>query len=259
MDTAPLSPPVPEATCPEHLGQTPSGTCRRCGRFVCATCAVQAGLCAECQQRKLGEVPSAARRAAWARFFLGTRVASAVLVMGGNLWRFSALGDDQPPSEALKAFLSIARAMNPLIVLSALGVIFCFLRWLHLAVRTTNVLGLSDEDPRWSVFCWFIPLANVIKPYHVVSDLWANVVGGGPRRTLLQAWWVTWLTANAVRYFSQWSFQDIGQAPSQASSALLSGAVSESLFLVSALLCMRVIADIQRPLEALRSGGQAER
>ncbi len=52
MQTQPASPTAPDAVCPEHPGAPSTGTCLRCGRFVCAGCPLQEESCSACHRRQ---------------------------------------------------------------------------------------------------------------------------------------------------------------------------------------------------------------
>lgn len=77
----------------------------------------------------------------------------------------------------------------------------CFLIWVHRA--NVNASVLSDEamefSPGWAVGWFFVPIANLWKPFHVVKEIYfrsrppdASAVPSNP--TLVGAWWALWLT-----------------------------------------------------------------
>ncbi len=50
--------------------------------------------------------------------------------------------------------------------------------WLHRAVANARSLGVQTEaTPGWSVGWWFIPFANLIKPYRILRLLFHGLVG----------------------------------------------------------------------------------
>jgi hypothetical protein len=54
--------------------------------------------------------------------------------------------------------------------------------WLHRAVANARSLGVQTEaTPGWSVGWWFIPFANVVKPYQILRSLFYGLVSGSAR------------------------------------------------------------------------------
>lgn len=104
-------------------------------------------------------------------------------------------------------FQSLIALMNLAVFI---GAIVVFLVWLH---RTyTNLPALRAETteftPGWAVGWWFIPLANLVKPYQVMRNVWAesdpevelekgflsSVQAGAPG--FMMVWWGFWLVSN---------------------------------------------------------------
>jgi hypothetical protein len=85
-----------------------------------------------------------------------------------------------------------------------------FLVWLFRAyanlpsIRSEN----SEYTPGWAIGWWFIPLANLIKPFQVVRNVWAESdpdvdVGGGFLSSVqsgapafMAIWWLFWILSN---------------------------------------------------------------
>src|SRR5205085_6640413 len=76
-------------------------------------------------------------------------------------------------------------------------VIWCI--WQHHAQANAVVLsgGGLRFTPGWAVGWWFMPVANLWKPFQTVRELWKASHGGGWRTiatwSLLGWWWATWL------------------------------------------------------------------
>src|SRR5262245_8513197 len=60
--------------------------------------------------------------------------------------------------------------------------------------------GGSPFTPGWAVGWWFIPIANLWKPFQTVRELWKASHGGGWQTiatwALLGWWWATWLAGS---------------------------------------------------------------
>ncbi|HVF47099.1 MAG TPA: DUF4328 domain-containing protein [Pyrinomonadaceae bacterium] len=91
-----------------------------------------------------------------------------------------------------------------------LPAIVLFLVWLH---RTyTNLPALRSDSTEftagWAIGWWFIPFANLVKPYQVVRNVWAesdpdlelesgfltSVQAGAPG--FMMVWWAFWILSN---------------------------------------------------------------
>jgi len=73
-----------------------------------------------------------------------------------------------------------------------------FLAWLSRAVENTPALGGGSPDfsPREAIGWWFVPIANFVRGYQIVADLWQRMGGGSTRLVLV--WWILWLGSEAV-------------------------------------------------------------
>ncbi len=76
-------------------------------------------------------------------------------------------------------------------------VVWCI--WQHHTQANAAVLsgGGLRFTPGWAVGWWFIPIANLWKPFQAVRELWKASHGGGWQTiatwSLLGWWWATWL------------------------------------------------------------------
>ena len=76
--------------------------------------------------------------------------------------------------------------------------VVAFLLWLHRCYENLAALGERGLrfTPGWAVGWWFIPFANLVRPYQVMRELWRRVAPAGIGLALLQVWWAVWLLAN---------------------------------------------------------------
>ncbi|WP_043712156.1 DUF4328 domain-containing protein [Corallococcus macrosporus] len=253
-------PAVPETApvCPDHAGAPSTGTCERCGRFLCEQCRLpHSGVCAACAARQVQALPSTRGRAQLAS---GALVLGAVLTLPVamlNLWLFASLDNGRPSPEDAASY----DLMNGLIaiptLLTMLTTMVLYLRWLRLSVRTANALGLSNESTGWATFCWFIPLANLVKPFDVVRELWQGVGGDPRRKAQLTAWWATWILGNILTNISTLLAGADTAGATTLGTSLIIGLLSEGLSVAAAVLCIRVIWDIESLLVARRAEAEA--
>jgi hypothetical protein len=86
-----------------------------------------------------------------------------------------------------------------------------FLVWLHRAHTNLGALGARNLEftPGWAVGWWFIPFANLVKPFQAVREVWwesdPDVGESEPvflsaslrtAPTYMGVWWATWLLSN---------------------------------------------------------------
>ena len=85
-----------------------------------------------------------------------------------------------------------------------------FLMWIHRAYRNLPSLGAKslNHSPGWAVGYFFIPIANLFKPYQISREIWIGSYprrmldelflqpGRGPRTALIGWWWAFWLIMN---------------------------------------------------------------
>lgn len=87
-------------------------------------------------------------------------------------------------------------AVDGLVFVAAV-VVWCI--WQHHAQQNAIVLsgGGLRFTPGWAVGWWFIPIANLWKPFQTVRELWKASHGGGWQTvatwSLLGWWWATWI------------------------------------------------------------------
>lgn len=139
---------------------------------------------------------------------LRSRVAIATLAVAGVLGLIASIQDIGGLGvidRAEAGTLTVAEAEEFDSTFSSMGVLqtaafvlaaIAYLAWLSRSVD--NVPGLGGgkpvATPAWSIGWWFIPFANLFKPYQVVVDLYRRMapverIGTG----LVLAWWVLWI------------------------------------------------------------------
>ena len=116
---------------------------------------------------------------------------------------------DLGEGESLPVALSLIGILALLRIPLFISTVVFFLIWEHrafsnLAALKTNNLEFS---PGWAVGWWFIPFANLIKPFQAMRELWVesdpeveedlgflSVSPGAP--TIMIVWWAAWLLTN---------------------------------------------------------------
>ncbi len=84
-----------------------------------------------------------------------------------------------------------------------------FLMWMFRAYQNLPALGAAhlDHTPGMAVGWWFVPIANLVKPYTAMAEIWCNSdpkgIGEFARRgslALVNVWWASYLLRNIGGY-----------------------------------------------------------
>jgi hypothetical protein len=127
--------------------------------------------------------------------------------------------------------------------LLATGVVWFF--WLHRAVANGRALGRPTEfTPGWAVGWWFVPLANVVRPYQIVRSLMDEL--GAPDNRPVLWWWGSYLAAGIFANFA--SFLRVPDLDGLR-VFLASSLIAELLRAASAILAFRLVGEIERRSE----------
>jgi Domain of unknown function (DUF4328) len=99
--------------------------------------------------------------------------------------------------------LVIASLVAWVVLFVVTGIVWCV--WQHRAQRNAIELayGKLKFTPGWAVGWWFVPFANLVKPFQTVRELWKASHGGydGPNVATWRVigwWWGLWLGANVL-------------------------------------------------------------
>lgn len=162
------------------------------------------------------------------------------------------LGDGDAMSVWEIAVGLVALVYLPVFIFS----VVTFLMWLY---RTyTNLPALRSDNveftPGWAVGWWFIPFANLIKPYQAVRNVWAesdpevevhntflsSVQSGAPGYMMF--WWGMWLFGNIFSNIT--SRLDSAALPSERSLIGALGVFESIVWIIAGMLAIKVISDI---------------
>ncbi len=128
--------------------------------------------------------------------------------------------------------------------------------WSMRANRNMRALrpdGHFAITPGWTVGWFFVPIANLFKPYEAVKEMYVNSsTDGFSRMGVLGWWWATWIIGNVVSSLSMVPAMADPMAP--ATSALTAVDVFTSLLsIIAGILAIIIIRTINRnQLELVR-------
>lgn len=120
--------------------------------------------------------------------------------------------------------------------------------WIHRAHANLRAAGIEGLEftPGWAVGWYFIPFANLIKPYGAMRELWNASHGetdnfASPASNHLNVWWFAWIVGNIA--------SNIGQriATSRAesySAGMLLSAIGSALLVAAGIVLLRLVREI---------------
>lgn len=120
--------------------------------------------------------------------------------------------------------------------------------WIHRISSNTRALvgpRYMDFTPAWAVGWYFIPFANLWKPYQAIRELWTlnfakHPAHPGEANALLPVWWFLWLGWNAASNLAgrmSWRADTFEQE----SNASLAGIASDSIGILLCLVFLLVV------------------
>lgn len=188
------------------------------------------------------------------------------------LWAFAAVSVLTAGGEALEAagMVDIATGVGPMVL--ALGLIYLaytatfiaavvvVAMWIHRAhanLRDGGVDGL-EFSPGWAVGWYFIPFANLFKPFQAMRELWTASHGetdqfGAQAPSEVKAWWAAWIIGNILSSVST-RILLMGEGASTVTVGSAVGAAGTAIIVLAAVLLTKVIAGVT---QAQRGGSTA--
>jgi hypothetical protein len=206
-------------------------------------------------------------RALLAITFLALGAAVNLLSLIVNVALTGTLGDAGDPDaiyefgESLTEVLYVLIALLHFVIFAITAVLF--LMWLHRAYRNLPALGAQslDTTPGWAVGYFFIPFANLVKPFHVVREIWnesdpqaeTRESFGGYSSSSTPAfigwWWAFWIIANVSARIADRIAGDSETVGGMILAARLD-IVADLLFFVAGVLAIMVVRKIDERQEA---------
>jgi hypothetical protein len=117
--------------------------------------------------------------------------------------------------------------------------------WIHRAHANLRLVdGLETvTTPGWAVGWYFIPIANLFKPYQAMKELWASSHGISDRFTdegqgPLPAWWGCWLIGNIIANVSLRLTMTTGGTATQATLVM---DIASSLLMIGSAWFLAII------------------
>ena len=109
--------------------------------------------------------------------------------------------DEGTVSEAeLLAFEAQSGQASLFVLVTMIVSAVTFLAWLSRSVENAPHLGLGNppESPQRAILWWFVPIANLFKPFGIVKDLYQRFGGAAAPVALVSAWWFAWIAGGLL-------------------------------------------------------------
>ncbi len=116
--------------------------------------------------------------------------------------------------------------------------------WVYRAYRNLAALGEPARmSPAMAVAWFFIPVANLWKPYQVMAEIWRKSLQR-PAGALFYVWWTCWLVGSLAGIVQmQFSLREPSEPASRTLPLVLSFP-ADLLYIAAALLLIRIIASV---------------
>ncbi|WP_260583433.1 DUF4328 domain-containing protein [Sphingopyxis sp. PET50] len=198
------------------------------------------------------------RRARIVKALLVAGLALVIAQLFGEMGEYSGAIDlaDPDPSPLVRLY-SIALLM---MILVTIATIVLFAMWIYRAaanVAAADVAGF-DYTPGWAVGWYFIPFANLVKPFTAMRQIWNASHGGTGNELdqgngLLTVWWATWLISNIANNIAtrlQLGATSIEELQTGLMFGMVGSVVSVALYPAALQLVTRITAAQQERLTA---------
>jgi len=147
----------------------------------------------------------------WTKWFLYAQVVITVIAIISGLLEYQLLSDFKNGVYSSQA-LAVAAAEANDARQGVVGILQFFifvvsgiliLKWIYRSNYNARQLGAIDMafTPGWSIGWYFIPIANLWKPYQAMKEIWKASSNphswkSQPVSSLLPWWWFFWIVSN---------------------------------------------------------------
>ena len=147
---------------------------------------------------------------------------------------------------------SVAVSFAILFLLAWLPAMVVSLVWIYRSACNAHALSRArvHPTPGWSVGWYFVPLANLFKPYSAMKEIWAASSNPQdwkrlPTPTILQLWWFFWVTGailGRVSFKMSMKAEDVGSLLQANLVGLVDSLWSLPLLVVFGVMVQRLTA-----------------
>jgi hypothetical protein len=101
-------------------------------------------------------------------------------------------------------------------------------------------------SPGWSIGWYFIPIANFIKPYQAMKEIWQVAHRGRPGpSSIVGGWWILWIVSNFLGRLTMKLALKAADAQSYTTSAV-ADAISDGIDIILNVVALMLVTAIAR-------------
>lgn len=192
----------------------------------------------------------------WLRVFFIMYIIAEMFIGAGSALILATSSVMFGPNEAFSLGDLITALGGLFLVISFIVSTILFCVFSYRATRNLSIIGAKGMDytPGWAVGWYFIPFANLFKPYGAMKDMWRgthypdDVFADTPK--LMPLWWLCWIVTNIVSNISFRLGREAGMFENYASNVELYkmtiglDIVSAITGIISALLVLKFFKSI---------------
>lgn len=135
--------------------------------------------------------------------------------------------------------------------------------WTYRAMKNLHIVGAvaATMSPGWAVGWYFIPFANLWKPFEGMLQIWreSHRLAGRSEKVAAYVgwWWATWIVSNILANISLRLTGFTDPLPTY-DVGILVGAVGSALSVACGILLVRTTKQVTQVQAEMRSGGLAD-
>lgn len=186
-------------------------------------------------------------RTRWVKLLIAAYVVASLAVVAGQLGEIAGSVDLEAEDGNLAVQMIVSLAYLALSVVFIASIVLVAM-WIYRAHANVRTAGITLEvTPGWAVGWFFVPIANLFKPFQAMRELWkaSHREAGGytsdadPKLTI---WWGFWVVGNILSNISL-RF-DVTAGEGAANTSLLLDTVSTLLLIVAAWFLLRIVTAV---------------
>jgi hypothetical protein len=187
-------------------------------------------------------------RAKWAIVLVGIST-WALILSGVTVAQGLAIVDDPSSTSAsgIAEWEAFSGAANGLYIVALVASGIAFFAWLWRVVDNIPSLGGGQPSisPLGAIGWWFVPGANLFKPYQIVADVWRRLGStSDDRRTrFVVAWWVAWVGGTLAGWLLGWieptTIADLR-------GVLILTTIAIALQVLGGIFLIRIVSEVER-------------
>ena len=163
------------------------------------------------------EFKSPLKLSMWIKRLMYAHIIVSVLLILSISWEIKILWDFKNGTFSNQTdFITVLASAEEITINLSLLFISLFLgggilifKWIHRCNKNVRALGSKQMkfSPGWSVGWFFVPIANLFKPFHVMNEIWSashspNDWSANEKPKAILKWWILWIASNSVPQIS---------------------------------------------------------